>query len=284
MQFSTEASINVADDAELIELLWRAKFRWIFIGIESPRLESLLEMRKVQNVRGESMDAKLLRLREAGLVVHAGFIVGFDNDDDRVFEEQFRFIQRNGIAIAAVSMLSPIPTTPLYDRLAREGRLVPEDDVWFEPKLMSRETLKKGYADLNQRLYTAEAFFERVFNGNEASPVFRKRRREMDAFRKRRAFDRLIGAYVTVVMIWRLLLALAREGLLGTLGRAYVKAYIEHNKPLGREALPLTQFLPICARHWHHYKIAGVGWGGAGTLRPLDTGAKHLAARELVAP
>src|SRR5262249_47488968 len=201
MQFSTEASINLADDAELMELLWRASFRWVFIGIESPRPESLLETRKVQNVRGDSIDAKLLRVREAGLVVHAGFIVGFDNDDERVFDEQFRFIQRNGIAIAAVSMLSPIPTTPLYDRLARAGRLVPEDDVWFEPRPMSRQTPNRGFAHLNQRLYTAEAFFERVFKGNEASPVFRKRRREMDVPRKPGTSDPFIAVYFTLLTI-----------------------------------------------------------------------------------
>src|SRR5262249_11333136 len=144
-----------------------------------------------------------------------------------------------------------------------------EDDVWFEPKLMSREILKRGYANLNQRLYAPEAFFERIFTGNEASPVFRKRRREMDARRKRGTFDGLIGIYITLAIMWRLSLALAREGLLGTVGRAYMKAYIKYNKPLGREALGLAQFLPLCARHWHYYKISGVAWGGAGTLRPL---------------
>src|SRR5262249_51846929 len=227
MNLSTEASINLADDAELLDLMWRANFNSVFIGIESPRPESLLETRKVQNVRGDSMDAKLRRVREAGIIVSAGFIVGFDNDDERVFDEQLRFIQRNGIGMAGVSILSPIPTTPLYDRLEREGRLVPDDDtVWFEPKLMSRETLKRGYADLNQRLWVPEAFFERIFTGNEASPPFRKRRQEMDFRRKRAPFERLLGAYCYLIMVWRLSRALARERLLGTVGWAYVKAYM----------------------------------------------------------
>ena len=273
MQLSTEASLNLADDAELLELMWRANFRGVFIGIESPRPESLLETRKVQNVRGDSVDAKLARVRDAGINISAGFIVGFDNDDERVFDEQFAFIQRNGIGIAGVSILSPIPTTPLYDRLAKEGRLVPGDEtVWFEPKLMSRETLKQGHADLNLRLYTPEAFFERVFRGYGRSAAFRKRRREMEVRHKRAAYSRLIaGAYTSLVIIWRLSRVIARERLLGTLGRAYFKAYMAYNKPLGRDAIPLSEFLVMCARHWHHFKIAADKrpfWGQAGTRSP----------------
>src|SRR5262249_19624395 len=155
------------DDAELMDLMWRANINVVFIGIESPRPESLLETRKGQNVRGDSMDAKNGPVRGAGIMISAGVFVGFVNDVERVFEETFRFIQRNGIAVAAVSILSPIPTTPLYDRLAREGRLIPDEEAaWFEPKLMSRETLEQGQADLYQRLYTPEAFFGRIFNGN----------------------------------------------------------------------------------------------------------------------
>jgi radical SAM superfamily enzyme YgiQ (UPF0313 family) len=268
--FTTEASLNLGDEAELIELMWRANFRSVFIGIESPRPESLLETRKGQNVRGDSVDAKLDRLRDAGIIVTAGFIVGFDNDDERVFDEQFDLIQRNGIAIAVVSILSPIPTTPLYDRLAKEGRLVPDDDkVWFEPKLMSRETLKQRQADLNQRLYAPEAFFERVFHGYGRSAAFRKRRREMEAHNRRAPL--IARAYASLVIMWRLSRALAREGLLGTLGRAYLKAYMVYNKPLGRDAIPLPEFLVMCARHWHHFKTAAdkrPQWGRAGTRSP----------------
>src|SRR5262249_17758728 len=157
--------------------------------------------------------------------------------------------------------------TPLYDRLEREGRLVPDDDtVWFEPKLMSRETLKRGYADLNQRLWVPEAFFDRIFTGNEASPPFRKRRHEMDFRRKRAPFERLLGAYCYLIMVWRLSRALARERLLGTVGWAYVKAYKAYSIPLGREAPPLSQFIAMCLRHYHHFKVAAHGrtcWGRA---------------------
>jgi radical SAM superfamily enzyme YgiQ (UPF0313 family) len=268
MTFSTEATINLADEAELIEVMWRANFSSVFIGIESPRRESLLETRKVQNVRGDSIDAKLDRLRDGGIIVSAGFIVGFDNDDEGVFDEQFNFIQRNGIGLATVSILSPIPSTPLYDRLARDGRLVPNDEiVWFEPKLMSRETLKQRYTDLNQRLYAPEAFFERLFHGYGRSVAFRKRHRQREFRHKRTQRHLMAGAYASLVMIWRLSRAIARESVLGTLGRAYLKAYIVHNKPFGRDAMPIPEFLALCARHWHHFKLAADNrsyWGRAG--------------------
>ena len=219
------------------------------------------------------MDTKLDRLRDGGIIVSAGFIVGFDNDDERVFEEQFDFIQRNGIGLPTVSILSPIPSTPLYDRLARDGRLVPDDEVvWFEPKLMSRETLKQRYADLNVRLYAPDAFFERLFHGYGRSAAFRKRHREREVRHKRANFRQHIkAAHASFVMFWRLSRAIAQERLLGTLGRAYLKAYMTYNKPFANDAMPLQEFLALCARHWHHFKIAADNrsyWGRAGVRTP----------------
>ena len=121
-------------------------------------------MKKYQNMRGDSLAAKLTRIQDAGLDINAGFIVGFDNDDREIFEDQFRFIQDNGITLAMVSMLQAIPRTPLYQRLQREGRLFEEDpDCNFIPKQMSREELQQGYWDLVKRLYTPEAFLDRYF-------------------------------------------------------------------------------------------------------------------------
>jgi hypothetical protein len=226
----------------------------------------------VQNVRGDSIDAKLDRLRDGGIIVSAGFIVGFDNDDESVFDEQFDFIQRNGIGIAGVSILSPIPSTPLHDRLARDGRLVPNDEmVWFEPKLMSREILKQRYTELNRRLYTPEAFFERLFRGYGRSIAFRKRHRQRKFRQKRTQRHLIAGAYASLVMIWRLSSAIARANVLGTLGRAYLKAYMVHNKPFGRDAMPVPEFLAVCAQHWHLFKLGADKrsyWGRAGTHSP----------------
>jgi radical SAM superfamily enzyme YgiQ (UPF0313 family) len=102
--------------------MYRANFRSVFIGIETPRLASLKETKKFQNLRGDSLEAKLARIQNAGLDINAGFIVGFDSDDKGIFEDQFQFIQNNGITLAMVGMLQAIPRTPLYERLQRDGR------------------------------------------------------------------------------------------------------------------------------------------------------------------
>src|SRR5262249_47952054 len=164
LRLSTEASINLADDPELLELMYQANFRQVFIGVETPRAASLEETKKFQNTRGDSMEAKLARIQRAGLDISAGFIVGFDSDDLAIFEDQYRFIQDNGILLAMVGMLGAIPKTPLYERLQREGRLMEEDpNCNFHPKQMTREELRANYWELVGRLYTPEAFFERYF-------------------------------------------------------------------------------------------------------------------------
>src|SRR5205807_7183431 len=81
LRLSTEASVDLADDPELLELLYAANFRYVFTGIETPREASLKETKKYQNVRGDSLADKLARIQNAGIDVNAGFIVGFDNDD-----------------------------------------------------------------------------------------------------------------------------------------------------------------------------------------------------------
>lgn len=173
LNFGTEASINLANDSELIELMVKANFQSVFIGIESPREESLTETRKNQNVHGDSLLAKLARIRAGGLGVGGGFIVGFDHDDERIFDEQFEFIQASGIAGLSLSLLTPLPTTPLYERLRREGRLDFSDpELIYIPKLMTREQLKDGFRKLLNRVFDVEAYFDRIFGG-VASPVHR---------------------------------------------------------------------------------------------------------------
>src|SRR6202008_4623411 len=162
LRLMTEASINLADDPELLELMYQANFRQVFIGIETPRAASLAETKKFQNTRGDSMERKLARIQRVGLDISPGFIVGFDHDGLGIFEDQYRFIQDNGILLAMVGMLGAIPKTPLYERLQKEGRLVEEDpNCNFHPKQMTRDELKTNYWDLVGRHYTPEAFFER---------------------------------------------------------------------------------------------------------------------------
>ena len=167
LTFVTEASIDLADDAELMRLMVEANFNALFVGIESTNEQSLRETRKTQNMRPTgTLAEKVRRIQDAGLEVWAGMIVGFDNDTADVFESQRRFIETSRISVVMVGMLSAIPRTPLHARLAKEGRLDPSDSPAHGtnvlPLQMSRETLSRGYARLMADLYEPRSFFDRV--------------------------------------------------------------------------------------------------------------------------
>jgi radical SAM superfamily enzyme YgiQ (UPF0313 family) len=158
IEFMTEVSLNVAQDVELLALMKEAHFSTIFVGIESPRVSSLKEAGKMQNTRGDLVES-VHKIQAAGIQVMAGMIVGFDNDDPAIFEEQFRFIQDARIPISMTGMLNAIPKTPLYTRLEKAGRLVAEsvgDQFVFTniiPTGMSRLQLYEGYRQLLSKLY-----------------------------------------------------------------------------------------------------------------------------------
>ncbi|MCA9521290.1 MAG: B12-binding domain-containing radical SAM protein [Myxococcales bacterium] len=168
LQFYTQVSLNLALDDELLRLMVEAGFTRVFIGIESPRTSSLLEANKKQNTAGGMID-NLRKIQRAGLFVWAGMIVGFDADDETIFEEQFAFLQEAGIPVAMLGMLNAPHNTALWHRLKREGRLCSDETLANNlastniiPKLMSRAELHQGYAALLRRLYTPEAYLERL--------------------------------------------------------------------------------------------------------------------------
>ena len=167
MGFFTEASVNLADDAELCQLMVRAGFKKVFVGIETPSPESLQECHKVQN-RGRDLVETVKTIQRAGLEVMGGFIVGFDSDRQDVFKQQFEFIQRSGVVTAMVGLLSALPQTKLYHRLKKEGRLEAESTgnnteavLNFKPKL-NREFLQSGYRDLMNKLYEPKIYYQRI--------------------------------------------------------------------------------------------------------------------------
>lgn len=165
--FFTEASLDLADAPELLHLLVDANIQAVFIGVESPNAESLQETRKFQNLRkGGSMIDKIHRIQQAGIEVWTGMIVGFDHDDESIFDAQYDFIRDARVAHALVGMLAAIPKTPLYDRLLAENRLDLEDPPEFGtnviPQRMSRATLREGYVQLMRRLNEPAAYFDRV--------------------------------------------------------------------------------------------------------------------------
>ncbi|HKI68862.1 MAG TPA: DUF4070 domain-containing protein, partial [Verrucomicrobiae bacterium] len=167
MGFLTEASVNLADDDELCSLMVAAGFVKVFVGIETPSAESLLECRKLQN-RGRDLVDSIHSLQQRGLEVMGGFIVGFDNDNTDIFKRQFEFIQSSGVVTAMVGLLTALPQTRLWKRLQSEGRLVAESSgnnldatLNFKPKL-NREFLQSGYRDLMKRLYEPKVYYQRI--------------------------------------------------------------------------------------------------------------------------
>lgn len=167
MTFVTEASIDLADDPELMQMLVDANVRSVFIGVETPNEAALKETRKLQNIRkGHSLVEKVHIVQNTGLEVWCGMILGFDSDDRSIFAAQRRFVAEARIANAMVGMLAAIPKTPLYARLLKEGRIDPDDRPVFGtnviPLQFSREELKSGYVDVMRDLYRPEAYFARL--------------------------------------------------------------------------------------------------------------------------
>ncbi len=253
LRLTTEASINLADDPELLELMYRANFRSVFVGIETARSAALEEIKKYQNMRGDSLAAKLSRIQDAGLDINAGFIVGFDSDDKEVFADQFRFIQDNGITLAMVGILQAIPRTPLYQRLQREGRLYEEDPHCnFVPKQMTRAELQQGYWDLVQRLYTPEAFLDRYFRVCQSAEY---QRRRAEICRKAGEGKSLPTLAYGLVLLWSLGRALWQDGSLTSVGWVYLKYFFSRNLKYRRGIIGFAQFMNRCVTHWHFYKF-----------------------------
>jgi radical SAM superfamily enzyme YgiQ (UPF0313 family) len=193
MGFLTEASVNLADDPELCDLMVKAGFKKVFVGLETPSPESLQECHKVQN-KGRDLVAAVKTLQRAGLEVMGGYIVGFDSDRQDIFKQQFDFIQRSGVVTAMVGLLSALPQTKLYHRLKQEGRLISDSTgnnteavLNFKPKL-NREFLQAGYRDLMKKLYEPKAYYQRIRiflkNHRPGGPRLRLSRGDWEAFVK----------------------------------------------------------------------------------------------------
>jgi radical SAM superfamily enzyme YgiQ (UPF0313 family) len=164
---TTEASVDLADDPELMRLMTEANFITVFVGIETPNEEALRETKKFQNLRSErTLIEKVHSIQAAGLEVWCGLIVGFDHDDSNVFSLQRAFVEQSRISHAMLGMLSAIPKTPLHARLAAAGRLNEESQNEFGtnvvPLLLTQEELRDGYLQLQRELHEPEAYFDRL--------------------------------------------------------------------------------------------------------------------------
>jgi radical SAM superfamily enzyme YgiQ (UPF0313 family) len=166
--FFTEASINCAEDEELLALLSRAGFDMLFIGIETPDAAALQSANKVQNLNID-LEESIRRIQARGIEVTGGFIVGFDTDDETIFRRQIDFIQSAGIPVAMVGLLTALPNTRLHRRLKAEGRLVSGSTgnnthdlrLNFRP-VLNAESLIAGYKRIISRIYSPGQYFSRA--------------------------------------------------------------------------------------------------------------------------
>jgi radical SAM superfamily enzyme YgiQ (UPF0313 family) len=168
-QFSTEASINLADDAQLLAMLREANFFAVFIGIESPDTATLISTQKKQNTRRSLADS-VHKIYRAGLYVLAGFIVGFDTETASAAEGMIDCIEATGIPVSMVGLLTALPNTQLTRRLEKEGRLLPFAKGMGDQctgglnfvTLRPRRDVLADFRDILKSVYDPAAYFERV--------------------------------------------------------------------------------------------------------------------------
>ena len=171
--FYTEASIDLADKTDLLAAMVEANFMYVFLGIETPSAEALKGSKKFQNLRADSV-TQIRKIQDSGLWVLGGFIVGFDSDDETIFQRQLEFIDKTSITWAMAGVLQAPPTTPLFDRMKREGRLIENSEATsnFSPPnfrtTLPLPVLLRGLATLLTGLYEPEPFFRRAYRSLEA--------------------------------------------------------------------------------------------------------------------
>ena len=165
--FNTEASLNLADDPELMQLMKDAGFVSVFLGIETPDELGLIASNKLQNTRRSLLES-VATIQSYGMQVMGGFILGFDTDREDIFDRMADFIQSSGIPIAMVGLLQAMPGTQLFRRLWREGRILDAghgdntgDQLNFLPR-MDAAMLVEGYHSVLKRIYSCEAYYDRV--------------------------------------------------------------------------------------------------------------------------
>jgi len=164
----TESSVNLADDEILLNSMRDAGFRSVFLGIETPVEESLKEAQKSQN-RGNLLDS-VEKIQSYGMEVMAGFIVGFDNDPEDIFQRQIDFIRQSAIPLAMVGLLNALPDTQLWRRLEREGRLLGEasgnnTECTFNFRTrMDPAVLIHGYETIMRTIYSPREYYQRALD------------------------------------------------------------------------------------------------------------------------
>jgi radical SAM superfamily enzyme YgiQ (UPF0313 family) len=258
LTFFTEASLDLADDPELLQLMADANIQSVFVGVESPNESSLRETKKYQNVRsGATIVERIHRIQDAGLDVWCGMIVGFDSDDAKVFDAQRDFLRESRIVHAMIGMLSAIPKTPLYKRLAEEGRLDESDELEFGtniiPAQMTRAELRDGYVRLMHELYEPNAYFERL-DRHFVHDRFCFGQSRVAYWRTHR-WSWLKGESVhlarSAVLYWQLMRGVPDKAL-----RREYRRRISRLLRIRHDPVVLFVYILKCAMHYHHFTMA----------------------------
>ncbi len=244
--FYTEASIDLAQRPELIEAMVRANFYYVFIGIESPSVESLTETKKYQNLRRDLLES-IRFIQSQGLWVTGGFIIGFDSDTEDIFERQKDFIERAAIPWAMVGFLQAPATTPLHDRMLKQGRLLDERTGTsnFDPPnfrtLLPLPTLLQGLRETLISLYSPSAFYNRAYRS-----LLQWETREQQ---KATPYPFLLTPGILVRSIFR-------QGILSSYRRAYWKFLLQILTRWSRKPPKLVMGMTILLSGHHFIKYA----------------------------
>jgi len=163
----TEASVNLANDDELLKLMQKANFHKVFLGLETPNIESLKESKKFQNINIDLISA-IQKIHRHGMQVLGGFIVGFDKDKEDIFDKQIEFIEKSGVVTAMIGLLIALPKTKLWIRLKNENRLISKTtgqntdcSLNFKPKI-EKEKLISGYKKILKTIYSPNNYYKRI--------------------------------------------------------------------------------------------------------------------------
>jgi len=244
--FYTEASIDLAQRPELIEAMVKANFYYVFIGIESPSEESLAEAKKYQNLRRNQLDS-IRSIQNQGLWVTGGFIIGFDSDTEDIFERQRDFIERAAIPWAMVGFLQAPTTTPLHDRMLKQGRLLAENTTgnnFDRPNfrtLLPLPVLLQGLRQTLLSLYSPSAFYNRAYR----SLVQWETREEQKA-----------TSYPFSLLLGILVRSFFHQGLLSSYRRQYWKFLLQILTRWSRNPPKLSMGITILLSGHHFIKYA----------------------------
>ncbi len=270
LTFITEASLDLADDEELIELMDLANIRSVFLGIETPNENALKETKKMQNLRGHnrSIPEKVAAIQAHGIEVWSGMMLGFDTDTPDIFERQIKLIEEAKIVHSSVGMVTAIPKTPLYTRMLKDNRLDLADRTPFGtniiPVAMEREELRDGYLSVLRGLYGPDNFFKRMDSLYLDRGLGESKLRQLEAKQKpvRHALSAILAVLITGVVFLRLQTAVKERELRQAYRRFIYRALRKRPNPFVLQTYAIRSVM-----HYHYHRLlAGMAVDGEGHL------------------